>query len=60
MIRYSILIDNWSWDHIKSVKMWLAEQFGDSNDRWRETYDYGLLYLWMDEDIYLWYKLKWS
>lgn len=57
-------IGNWSWDHKHSVRMWLVDKFGVNGDRWKEVSTPGPLYgyegLVMDDDVYMWYALKWG
>ena len=46
--------------HFQKLVLWLVENFGVNGDRWGEQYDYGLENLWMNEDVYTWYMLKWG
>lgn len=55
-----IAIEQWSWDKRQAVRMWLVGNFGVHGDRWQEYNDYGLINLEMDEDVYVFYKLKWG
>lgn len=59
MKRYGIAIEGWDWDRKSKVRMWLVEHAGVHGDKWGENQDYNLETLWMDEDIYVIYKLKW-
>jgi hypothetical protein len=59
--------EKWTWDQKQKVKHWLLENFGeggtgldDEPNRWGEHYDYGLENLYMDQDVYFLYKLKFS
>jgi hypothetical protein len=58
--QYGIVTERWHWERKREVKMWLVEHFGVNGDRWGEQYDYGLENLWMNEDVYTWYMLKWG
>lgn len=60
MKQYGLAIERWSWQHKREVKMWLVENFGVNGGRWGEQPDYGLENLYMDEDVYLLYCLKWN
>jgi hypothetical protein len=60
MKQYGIAIENWHWNRKHLVRMWLVENFGVSGGRWGEQPDYGLENLWMDEDVYIMYQLRWS
>jgi hypothetical protein len=60
MNQYGIVTERWHWTRKYDVKMWLVENFGVNGDRWGEEYDYGLENLWMNEDVYLVYLLKWT
>ena len=53
-------IGNWQWSHRHIVRMWLVEKFGANGDRWREETDYHFATLVMDDDVYMWYALKWG
>lgn len=56
----AVAIEHWSWNHRQQVRMWLIENFGAHGDRWQEYQDYDLFNLEMDDDVYVFYKLKWS
>ena len=63
--QYGIAIENWPASRKVDVRKWLLENFGDEDEpnkpgRWGCQYDYGLDNLYMDEDVYILYKLKWS
>ena len=60
MKQYGLATERWPWDRKREVKMWLVENFGVDGDRWGEEYDYGLENLWMNEDVYIMFLLKWS
>jgi len=60
MKQHGIVIDGWAWLRKTEVRLWLVDNFGVSGGRWGEEYDYGLENLWMDEDVYFLYKLRWS
>lgn len=60
MKQHGIVIENWSWIHKTEVRLWLVDNFGVCDGRWGEQYDYGLENLWMDEDVYFLYKLRWN
>ena len=63
-----IAIENWPWQRQADVRNWLGKHFGpggwgaktDYEHRWGEVDDYGLQNLYMDEDVYMWYVLRWS
>jgi hypothetical protein len=55
-----IVTEHWPWKYKAEVKMWLVENFGVNGGRWGEEYDYGLENLWMDEDVYNWYLLRFA
>ena len=57
---YGIVTDHWPWTHTLEVKLWLVENFGANGDRWGEEFDYGLENLWMNEDVYMMYVLRWE
>jgi hypothetical protein len=64
MKQYGIAIENWPASRKVDVRKWLLENFGDEDapnnrGRWGCQYDYGLDNLYMDEDVYILYKLKW-
>ena len=40
--------------------MWLVNNFGVNGGRWYEDQDFDLVTLCMDEDVYLWYTMKWG
>ena len=60
MRRYGLAIERWDWKIKSEVKKWLVENFGVVGSRWGEDYDYGLENLWMDEDVYILYVLRWT
>jgi len=65
MKQYGIAIENWPASRKVDVRKWLLENFGPEDEpkkrgRWGCQYDYGLDNLYMDEDVYIVYKLKWS
>lgn len=60
MKQYGIAIENWPALRKVDVRKWLVENFGPEGDRWGSAYDYGLDNLWMNEDVYIMYKLRWS
>jgi hypothetical protein len=60
MKQYGIVIEGWHWKRKNDVRHWLGLNFGpEGRDRWGTEYDYGLENLWMNEDVYIMYKLKW-
>jgi hypothetical protein len=64
MKQHGIAIENWPASRKVDVWMWLLENFGPEDSprqrgRWGCQYDYGLDNLYMDEDVYIVYKLKW-
>jgi hypothetical protein len=65
MKQYGLAIENWSASRKVDVRKWLLENFGPEDEpkergRWGCEYDYGLDNLYMDEDVYIVYKLKWA
>lgn len=65
--QHGIVVEHWDWTHKANVRNWLVDNFGlggvggpNCDKRWGEEYDYGLENLYMDEDVYILYKLKWS
>jgi hypothetical protein len=59
MKRYHVEIDGWTWERKEKVRTWLKETFGSTN-RWGEYFDYGLEDIWMDEDVFMMYRLRWE
>lgn len=59
MKQHGIVVEHWSWIRKVEVKMWLVNNFGVNGGRWGEEYDYGLENLWMNEDVYILYCLRW-
>jgi hypothetical protein len=55
-----VAIERWTSEHRQEVFMWLVENFGEHGDRWAEDYDYDFINLIVEDDVYVWYKLKWS
>jgi hypothetical protein len=60
-----LAIEKWDWQRKREVKHWLLDNFGEGGtglpletNRWGEHYDYGLENLYMDQDVYSLYKLK--
>lgn len=60
MNQYGIAIEGWDWKRRFEVKKWLRNTFGEEGERWGTEYDYGLDNLWMNEDVYTAYLLRWS
>lgn len=65
MKQYAIAMENWHWRHRSNVVEWLRENYGEGGNgidgkRWGEHNDYGLENLYMNEDVYIMYLLKWS
>jgi len=65
--QYGLAIENWSDAHQNEVQKWLGENFGargtglaHETNRWGYHYDYGLENLYMDEDVYIMYRLRWG
>ena len=56
---YGLVTERWHWTTKIDVRGWLTENFGPEGSRWGEEYDYGLENLWMNEDVYTAYLLKW-
>lgn len=66
MKQYGLAIESWHPTHKYEVIMWLRHNFGpggnggkDCTRCWGEEFDYGLENLYMDEDVYIMYKLRW-
>lgn len=60
MSQHGLAIERWDWKIKSDVRRWLVENFGVEGGRWGEDYDYGLENLWMDEDVYILYVLRWT
>lgn len=60
MKQHGIVIERWPWKHKAEVRLWLVMNFGAHGHRWGEEYDYGQENLWMDEDVYIMYRLRWE
>lgn len=60
MNQHGIVTERWHWSRKYDVKMWLVDNFGVNGDRWGEEHDYGLENLWMNEDVYMMYLLRWE
>lgn len=60
MNQYGIAIENWPAARKLDVWFWLERNFGKEGERWGTEYDYGLDNLWMNEDVYTFYKLRWA
>ena len=50
----------WSWNRKLEIKLWLVKNFGVNGGRWSQLTDDGLDNLWMDDDVYTLYLLRWS
>ena len=59
MKQRGLAIENWPATRKIDVWCWLKENFGPEGKRWGTEYDYGLDNLWMDEDVYMLYCLRW-
>jgi len=62
MKQYGVAIERWGWKHRQDVIEWLETNYGErspTNKHWGIDQDYDLLNLYMDEDIYLMYSLRW-
>lgn len=53
-----IAVERWPWSRVQEVKLWLVENFGVNGGRWGDDQDYDLENIWMDEDVYTWFMLK--
>jgi hypothetical protein len=60
MNNYGIAIERWDIQYKNTVLQWLEENFGVIDDRWGIEQDYDLFTLWMDEDVYMLFLLRWS
>lgn len=50
----------WSWNRKLEIKLWLVKNFGVNGGRWGQLLDDGLDNFWMDDDVYMMYKLRWE
>ncbi len=64
--QYAVAIENWTWTRKCAIRGWLFDNFGEGGvglqhetNLWGEHNDYGLENLYMDEEVYLMYKLRW-
>lgn len=53
-----VAVERWPWSRVQEVKLWLVENFGVNGGRWGDDQDYDLENIWMDEDVYTWFMLK--
>ena len=60
MKNHSVAIERWSRNHEAKVIKWLEDCFGKNNDRWGIDIDHDLETLWMNEDVYFLYLLRWE
>lgn len=60
MNQYGIAIEMWNYARRNEVHRWLKDNFGKEGLRWGTNHDYGLDNIWMNEDVYIMYKLRWS
>lgn len=64
MIRRGVAVENWRYECLHEVELWLEQNFGHGGihkgARWNLDYDYDLRTLCMDEDVYTFYCLKWK
>jgi len=60
MKQHGIAIENWPATRKVDVWIWLEDNFGKEGERWGTEYDYGLDNIWMNEDVYTWYKMRWA
>jgi hypothetical protein len=58
--NYGIAIERWNIQYKNTVLEWLEENFGIIDDRWGIEQDYDLFTLWMNEDVYMLFLLRWS
>lgn len=59
MKQHGLAIENWPATRKIDVWVWLKENFGEEGTRWGTVYDYGLDNIWMNEDVYILYCLRW-
>jgi len=59
MNQYGLAIEGWDGVRRYDVFGWLEQHFGPEGQRWGQQWDYGLENLWMNEDVYVMYKLRW-
>jgi hypothetical protein len=60
MKNYAVAIEKWDFDYAQTVLAWLEENFGYRGTRWGIDHDFDLLNLWMNEDVYVLFLLKWK
>ncbi len=60
MKNYAVAIEKWDFDYAQTVLAWLEENFGYRGNRWGIDHDFDLLNLWMNEDVYVLFLLKWK
>lgn len=59
MKNYAVAIEKWNWEYKQNVISWLEETFSGRDKRWGIDQDFDLFNLWMNEDIYVLFVLKW-
>lgn len=59
MKQYGLAIERWDGVRRHDVFGWLESNFGPEGDRWGQEFDYGLENVWMNEDVYILYCLRW-
>ena len=64
--QHGVAIESWSYTKKVEVITWLNKHFGfggvggpNCDKRWGTEYDYGQDNLYMDEDVYILYLLRW-
>ena len=60
MIKRGVAIEQWDGVRRYDVLNWLEQKFGLEGDRWGREFDFDLEDLWMNEDVFIWYLLRWD
>ena len=60
MKRHGIAIESWDGVRRHDALNWLEQNYGLEGIRWGTEHDFDLENLWMNEDVYIWYLLKWG
>lgn len=55
-----VAVEKWTWSQKEEVYTWLEKNFGEKGSRWSEEHDYDLVDLVMEEEVYVWYLLRWT
>jgi hypothetical protein len=68
MKQNKLVFDNWhgfiidGWDGVRRYDIfnWIEANYGPEGDRWGHSFIYGIENLWMKEDVYIMYLLRWT